>query len=476
MLMTSRTLLLRAVAGVLTLTACNPAASQAPINPPAAVRDAGAASFADTVEKVGPAVVAIDVKGRSPVRRPTVPGFPFDLFPEGQGRPPGAAEVRSAGSGFFISADGYVVTNNHVIENGEEITVVLQDKRELPARVVGRDEATDLAVLKVEGRNFPFVNFANSAMPRVGDWVVAVGNPFGLGGSATAGIVSAFGRDIGSTFVDYIQIDAPINRGNSGGPTFDSRGRVIGVNTMIFSPSGGSVGIGFAIPADVADRVTREIIDHGEVTRGYIGASIQAISGDIADSLGLKSRSGALVADVTPGGPADTGGLRAGDIVERIDGQAVDNPSQLTRRVAAHRPGETMRLDILRDGARRTLTLRAEERPTERQLAGRADAGVGDAGRLGVTVRSLDPAARGRLGIPSDVDGVLVAGVAPGSDAAAKGVRSGDVIVRLNMRPVATPSDLTAGVSEAARAGRRSVLLLLYRDGRTRAIAVRLNH
>ncbi|HXQ47249.1 MAG TPA: trypsin-like peptidase domain-containing protein, partial [Caulobacteraceae bacterium] len=278
-------------------------------------------SFADIFEKVSPAVVSIDVTSHVSVRDlQNVPGFQNfpNLAPPGQDNgdenqaPTQKAE--SQGSGFFISSDGYIVTNNHVITHAEDIKVTLKDGRILPARVIGHDTATDLAVIKVDGANFPFVDFENSAKPRVGDWVIAIGNPLGLGDTATAGIVSAYGRDIGDSFVDFIQIDAPINLGNSGGPTFDTYGRVIGVNSQIASPSGGSIGIGFAIPADVAQNVTQQLIQHGQIVRGYMGASIENVTPQIAESLGMGSRKGALVADLTAGGPADKAGVKSGDV------------------------------------------------------------------------------------------------------------------------------------------------------------------
>src|SRR5687768_801948 len=309
-------------------------------------------SFADIFDRVSPAVVSINVTSRvdtSALRQ--IPGLPFVLpGPRGgapgeegeEGDPGGRTErgqprlptQQSSGSGFFISADGYIVTNNHVVENAESIKVVLKDETELDAEVVGRDEATDLAVIRVKGPRrgpFPFVNFENAATPRVGDWVITVGNPFGLGGTATAGIVSAYGRDIGETFVDYIQIDAAINRGNSGGPTFDVYGRVIGVNTAIFSPTGGSVGIGFAIPAEVAESVTKQLISGGRIERGYIGATIQNFTSEMAEAAGLGEQKGAIVADLTPGGPSHRAGLQEGDIVTAVNGVAVKSSSDLTR-------------------------------------------------------------------------------------------------------------------------------------------------
>src|SRR4051812_7426728 len=291
-------------------------------------------SFADIFDRVSPAVVSVNVTSRVDTSALRIPGLPFDLVPRGGGGddddsggsgPPQGGRTekgqpklptqQSAGSGFFISPDGYIVTNNHVVENAETIKVVLKDESELDATVVGRDEATDLAVIKVKGRRgpFPFVNFEGAGKPRVGDWVITVGNPFGLGGTATAGIVSAYGRDIGETFVDYIQIDAPINRGNSGGPTFDVYGRVIGVNTAIFSPSGGSVGIGFAIPAEVADLITKQLIGGGKIERGYIGATIQNFTSEMAEASGLGEQKGAIIADLTGGGPSARAGLQVGD-------------------------------------------------------------------------------------------------------------------------------------------------------------------
>src|SRR6185437_9638121 len=322
----------------------------APVNPAPTPAPASVAphSFADLVQKVAPAVVSIDIVGKAkPVAlqggNPFGEASPFGPelrrffnLPRGQGQGQGddqgqgpAEPLRAAGSGFFISADGYILTNNHVVENADEITVTTKDDRKLKARLIGRDPATDLAVVKVEGSHFPYVSFEDRAKPRVGDWVVAVGNPFGLGGTATAGIVSALGRKnvSDSNYVDYMQIDAPINRGNSGGPTFDVYGRVIGVNTAIYSPSGGSVGIGFDIPADVAAQVSRQLIAHGKIVRGYIGAQIQDVTADIADSIGLKEHKGALVAEVTGDGPAEKAGLKAGDVVLDVDGHAVDGVS-----------------------------------------------------------------------------------------------------------------------------------------------------
>ncbi len=450
-------------------------------------------SFADIFEKVSPAVVSINVTSRVDMTRlqRQIPGLPFELKPPGPGGEDdneggNGPRRQSAGSGFFISADGYVVTNNHVIEDAESIKVVLKDETELEATVVGRDEGTDIAVLKVKGAGYTFVNFENSARPRVGDWVLTVGNPYNLGGTATAGIVSAYGRDIGETFVDYIQIDAPINRGNSGGPTFDVYGRVIGVNSAIFSPTGGSVGIGFAVPADVAARVSRQLMTNGKVVRGYIGASIQNFDEDMAAAQGIAGQKGAIVAELTPGAPADKAGLTAGDIVLSVNGVRVKSSSELTRQVASAAPGDLLRLQVIRDGKPRTVDIRSGVRPSESQLAagpgGSGGTGPGPArpapaagqAILGMMVSPLDDAARRRTGLPADVRGLIIGGVERNSDAAAKGLQANDVIMRAGDRTLAMPSDLAAVVDQARKAGRPSVLVSVWRGGRTIFLPVKI--
>ncbi|MDP3660011.1 Do family serine endopeptidase [Phenylobacterium sp.] len=470
-------------------------------------------SFADIFDKVSPAVVSINVTSRvdaGALRKiPGFENFPFDIVPrqapggdeeEGEGEdaaPEGGAPKggspggstrggqprmptqQSSGSGFFISQDGYIVTNNHVVENAETIKVVLKDERELEAVVVGRDEGTDIAVLKVKGQGFAYVNFENSAKPRVGDWVITVGNPFGLGGTATAGIISAYGRDIGETFVDYIQIDAPINRGNSGGPTFDIYGRVIGVNTAIFSPSGGSVGIGFAVPADVADGITKQLMAGGKITRGYIGATIQNYTAEMAEAQGVPEQRGAIVADLVAGGPSQRAGLQPGDVVTAVNGHTVKTSSELTREVAKARAGDTLKLDVLRDRKKKVVEVRSGVRPSERELAandntgrtpgarGGAESSVQLPAVLGLSLAPLDEAARRRYSVDADVRGVVIDGVEQTSDAGQKGLRRGDVIVRAGDRDVATASDFASAVDSAKKAGRQSVLLGVHRNGRT---------
>ena len=470
-------------------------------------------SFADIFDRVSPAVVSIDVTTKVDAKTlRSIPGFenfPFDLVPKGRGGQGGqggrggggggggdqdegeggaSPQAMSSGSGFFISADGYLLTNNHVIDNATDIKVTLKDQRELHATVVGRDEATDLAVLKVDGRGFPYVSFENSAKPRVGDWVLAVGNPFSLGGTATAGIVSAYGRDIGEgPFVDYIQIDAPINRGNSGGPTFDVYGRVIGVNTAIYSPSGGSVGIGFDIPADVAATVARQLISSGKVSRGYMGAVIQNVTPEIADSLGIAGKKGALVAELTPGGPADKAGLQPGDVVMSIDGKTVASSTELTRMVGETRTGEVMHLDVLRGGHPVVVDVRSGMRPSEQELArtdkdqDRDQGGGAPAtpqaprpSALGMSFGPLDESAHRRYSIPADVHGVVVESVQASSDAGDKGLKRGDVIVRVFDKPAVSPADILAAVAEAKRANRTSVLLQIHRNGRNIFVPVKI--
>jgi serine protease Do len=308
-------------------------------------------SFAPIVAKVAPAVVSIDAA--SPLVQQITP---FG-FPGGQ-----AGYQVASGSGFLISPDGYIATNNHVIAGARTIRITLQDKRVLPAKVVGHDEATDLAVLKIDGKNLPFVSFENSATPQVGDWVIAVGNPYGLGNTATAGIVSAYARDIGESYVSYLQIDAPINRGNSGGPSFDTYGRVIGVNTAIFSPSGGSIGIGFAIPADLAANIIQQLMKTGHVTRGYLGAGVQDLTPATAEELGVGASQGALIGQVSMGGPAAQAGLRPGDVIVAVDGQGIAGARELIRKVAAASAGTVLKLDYLRGSRRASTSARIAQR------------------------------------------------------------------------------------------------------------------
>ena len=435
-------------------------------------------SFADIFDQVSPAVVQITVE--TTVQRPRtgrmqIPGFPGFGFqiPEGEEE----IEPRTstgAGSGFFISASGFIVTNNHVVENATEISVTLADGRELEARLVGRDKDTDLAVIKVEGGDFPFVAFEEAAQPRVGDWVIAVGNPFGLGGTATAGIVSATAREIpapDNPYTDFLQIDAAINTGNSGGPTFDIYGRVIGVNSAIFTPSGGSVGIGFAIPASIAKPITDQLMSGETIQRGYLGAEIGTlITDEQRGALGLPDGlEGATIEGLTEGAPGERAGLREGDVVVAINGVPVDGSTALTRAVGATKPGTTMRLEIYRKGRRETINVRAGTRPADIAAAASgsttapASPAEPEASRsetiLGMTVGPVPAAARQRYGLTGDQSGVLITAVEAGSPAAREGAAAGVLIERVNYDRVATVAEFKAAVEAARAAGRPSVLL-----------------
>lgn len=440
-------------------------------------------SFADIFDQVSPAVVQIEVRTRAAapergfIQIPGLGAVPVPSPEDGEGIP-----GRGAGSGFFISADGFIVTNNHVVADATEITVTLADQRELEARVVGRDEATDLAVLKVEGSQFPFVQFEEQAEPRVGDWIVAVGNPFGLGGTATAGIVSGLGRqnvdpNSNAGYVDFLQIDAAINRGNSGGPTFDIYGRVIGVNTAILSQTGGSVGIGFAVPASVAKPITDELMREGTVERGYVGLSLSTLSDDGWAAYGLpRGFEGAYVGLVTPGGPADRAGIEIGDVIARIDDQSVEDSTAATRVVGQVRPGETIRMEIIRGDDRRTINVRSGTRPPESELradlqtgpnSGMPGATPGESGEAveGINVSSLTPSLRARLRLPESASGAAITAVERGSAAAELGLRPGMLITRADRRAVSSGQDLRAAVEAVKSAGRSGILLTVVDVG-----------
>ena len=450
----------------------------------------GPASFADVAQKVKPAVVNISTtrKGAAPGGREHAspgfpPGSPFEEFfrryfdrqaDEGARRTP-RAEIRALGSGFIIDPAGYVVTNNHVIEGADTITVVLDDGTRLAADVRGRDPKTDLALLKVEAAEpLAHVSFGDSDAMRVGDWVVAVGNPFGLGGTVTAGIISARGRDLKSgPFDDFLQVDAPINRGNSGGPLFDGAGRVIGINTAIYSPSGGNVGIGFAIPSALAEPIIAELRADGRVERGWLGVRIQPVTEDIADGLGLAGKGGALVAGVEPDSPAAKAGLRPGDVIRGVDGHAVTRLGDLPRLVAGVRSGETARIEVWRHGSERTVEVTIGSVPAGDVMAsGRTE----DHGQpaLGLSLASLTDEVRRRFGLADDARGVVVVAVEAGSAAAERGLRPGDVVVMAGQDPVAAPADVVRAVDSAAAAKRRSVVLLVSRRGEERFVALPL--
>jgi serine protease Do len=425
----------------------------------------GMPSFATVVERVKPAVVSVkvnveevaangdDMSGQMGDLPPEAQQF-FKQFGMPQGGSPDQGQVRhgmALGSGFLISADGYIVTNNHVVEHAKSVSVTLDNGKELPAKVVGTDEKTDLALLKItEPGDYPFVKLSKDTT-RVGDWVLAIGNPFGLGGTVTAGIVSAEGRDIGSGPYDsFMQIDAPINKGNSGGPTFNLKGEVVGVNTAIFSPSGGSVGLGFAIPASTVDSVVASLEHGGVVKRGYLGVQIQPVSQDIADSIGLKTANGAMVDEAQPNTPAAEAGLKAGDVITKINGKDVKDAADLTRDVGALSPGDKAELTIVRDGQEKTVSLTLGSMKSAQTA--QADAQTGESAlKLGV---QLAPTNDGK-------PGVAIVRVDPNGLAASKGVSNGDVILQVAGKTVSTPEDVKAGIAAAKHDGKKSVLMLI---------------
>src|ERR1700684_4564618 len=478
-----------ALLGALSLAALGGVAGETSVAPvsaaattaeaPAAQAPGGPASFADVVDRVKPAVVSVKVKltDADPVDdedsdgipgMPDIPkNSPFYRFfrhfgmpdnndgaDRGDHTPPHHHFAQAQGSGFFISGDGYIVTNNHVVDHASEVTVTTAEGKSMSAKVIGVDSKTDLALLKAEGANFPYVTFA-AHTPRVGDWVIAVGNPFGLGGTVTAGIVSAPRRDIGSgPYDDFLQIDAPVNHGNSGGPTFDAEGEVVGVNTSIFSPSGGRVGLGVAIASDVVKNVVQQLKDNGSVTRGWIGVQIQNVTADLADDLGLKEQTGALVAAAQKDSPAAAAGVKSGDVITAVDGETVADPHDLARRIAALGPKKTVKLALIRNGSPMTIDVTLGTMPADKTANAKtphSDATGGSAlPKLGLTLRP----AHGQ-------DGVVVAEVDPDGAAADKGLKQGDVILEVAGKSVNLPADVVDAIDAAKSGGKKSVLVRL---------------
>jgi serine protease Do len=373
------------------------------------------------------------------------------------------------GSGFIISDDGYVVTNNHVIDKETQVTVIMDDGTEYNAKVIGADDKTDLALLKIEDQNkkFTYVKFSE-AEPRVGDWVVAVGNPFGLGGTVTAGIISAHGRNIGAgPYDDFLQIDAAVNRGNSGGPAFNTKGEVVGINTAIFSPSGGNVGIAFAIPASTAERIVASLKDHGEVVRGWLGVQIQSISQDIADSLRLPNDKGALVGEVQSGSPAEKAGFQMRDVITAVDGKPVNDSRDLAMRISAFEPGKTVKVTYWRDGKSQDMDVTLGKLPSDDQLA-KADTKQPTEKTAQVSVQDF-----GLSVSPSDdKDGVVITEVDPNGQAAERGLQAGDVILAIGDAKVSTPQDVDKMVSQAKAGGLKAVLLRIKSGDRTQFVAL----
>jgi serine protease Do len=447
-------------------------------------------SFADLAAKVTPAVVNVSTTQkveRNQQQQPRMPfpeGSPFDeflkrFFEQQSDRGQNPAKMTALGSGFIIDPSGYVVTNNHVVGNADKIDVTLTDGRKFDAKIIGRDEKTDLALLKINAdKPLPFVSFGDSDKARVGDWVMAVGNPFGLGGSVTAGIVSARGRDIHSgPYDDFLQIDASINRGNSGGPTFNMDGQVVGVNTAIYSPNGGSVGIGFAIPSDIAKPVIAELRENGRVDRGWLGVQIQEVTPEIASSLGLDSAEGALVSAVTPNSPAAKAGLAPGDVILSVDSHKIDRLKALTLLVANEKAGSTVSMNVWRNGSTRDIQAAIGSMPKEQvaQAEHESNQAGPRGGELGLALAPLTPELRQRFDLADDVKGVVVTAVRPDSPAAEIGLRAGDVVLKVNQQIVTAPRQVVDQVKEARKAGRDAVLLLIARGGTHQFVAVPLS-
>ena len=472
------------VAGLMMLGAIALSAS------PAAAKSGPIEGFADLAEKLLPSVVNISttqvIEGRSAPQMPQLPpGSPFeDFFKEffDRNQPEGgrSRKATSLGSGFFYGNDGYVITNNHVIQDADEITVILQDDTRLKAELIGRDSKSDLAVLKVKSdRKIEGVGFGNSDKSRVGDWVVAIGNPFGLGGTVTAGIISARGRDINAgPYDDFIQTDASINRGNSGGPMFNLDGQVIGINTAIYSPSGGSVGIGFAIPSSAAQPVIRQLIENGEVRRGWLGVHIQQVTDEIAESLGLNKARGALVADVIKDGPAEAAKIKAGDVILRFDNKKVREMRALPKIVADTVVGKPVEVVVWRSGARKTLSVTVGVLDDATEVAARSSKDkkglTRDLDDLGMTLMTLTDESREHYKLSKEAKGVIISKVKDDGTAAEKGVRPGDLIVEVSQQEVSTPTQVIDKVEEAKKEGRKTVLFLIEGQNGLRFVALRL--
>ncbi|MFC3169291.1 Do family serine endopeptidase [Paracoccus fontiphilus] len=447
-------------------------------------------SFADLVQQVAPAVVNITTS--AVVAQPTggeggpmfPEGSPFsDLFRDfgfpgvpgqpGQGGPRMPQRSNALGSGFVISADGFIVTNNHVIEGADEIEIEFYSGETLPAKVVGTDPNTDVALLKVESDDaLPFVKFGNSDDARVGDWVLALGNPLGQGFSASSGIVSARNRELSGTYDDYLQTDAAINRGNSGGPLFNLKGEVVGVNTAILSPNGGSIGIGFSMASNVVSTVVEQLREFGETRRGWLGVKIQDVTPDMAEALGLAAESGAMVTDV-PEGPAKEAGMRAGDVITSFAGADVEDTRSLVRRVAEAPAGEPVDVIVQRQEGPVTLSVTLGRRETAEGTGAPATEDSATPQQvLGMSLRVLTPQMAQEMGLPGDAAGLLVEEVDPASEAAEKGLAPGDIITEAGQQPVASIRDLNERIDEVREAGRKSLLVLVRRDGEPRFVAL----
>jgi len=460
------------------LAATGPAFGQGlttPVNPPRMDTAQRLPDFSALVGQVRPAVVSITAKQKitETAAEDQMDG-PFRGSPSPFGNPGHRGRGKEAGgAGFIVGSDGTIITNNHVVAGASAVAVTLDDGTQLPAKVIGRDPRTDIAVLKVAAATpLPYIELGNSRDVKPGEWVIAMGNPFGLGGSVTAGVVSALSRDLGSGPYDqFIQIDAPINPGNSGGPLFTQDGKVIGMNTAILSPSGGSVGIGFAVPSDVIRTVANQIQQNGQVTRGYIGVSAQPVTGATAKALHVPENGGALLAGISPGGAAERAELRPGDVIQSVNSQKVGNPRDLALAVSALKPGDKALLAVARDGTTREVSIQIGKMPDEKQATNDAP-NRGNAGRLGLALAPLTPELRDRLDIPDGTNGAVVREIRPDSPADQAGLQPGDVIAGVGGQAVKSPSDTITAVRGALTSGDGTVLLRIIRQGQPLFVAV----
>ena len=438
-------------------------------------------SFADLVEKSSPAVVNITTSTKvaeNVMPRGVVPeGSPFeDLFRDFADRNPGRRGPRNTsalGSGFVVSKDGYVVTNNHVIDGADEILVEFPDLKEYSAKVVGIDKNIDIALLKIEAdKPLPFVEFGDSDLSRVGDWVMAIGNPLGQGFSVSAGIISARNRTLSGSYDDYIQTDAAINRGNSGGPLFNMEGYVIGVNTAILSPTGGSIGIGFSMSSNVVSPVVEQLKEFGEVRRGWLGVTIGPVTEDIAETLGMDKAAGAIVSDITVGGPADQAGIEVADVIVLFDGQSVSNSGELVRLVGKAPVGSTVKVVVMRNTRRKTIDVVLGQRPQNLTAMPQPSVAPETQGVAGLTLSEIDETLRENEALPENTKGLFVVDVDEKSDAYAKGIRVGDIITDAGQKAINTVDELKEQISSTKAAGRNSILLLVRRDGQPRFVVI----
>ncbi|MDE2006791.1 MAG: DegQ family serine endoprotease [Rhodospirillales bacterium] len=471
------------LAGTVPMAAAAPAPATAPAtgalnSTPQAAMPERLPSFTHLVAEVKPAVVSVTnyLKQRQPGPMPGAPQlpFPFNQFPFNQMVPhPQAVEAR--GSGFIIDQDGLIVTNNHVVKDADRITVTFDDGKTVPAKVIGTDPRTDIALLKVEaGHPLPYLQLGDSDKAQPGEWVIAIGNPFGLSETVTAGIISALGRNIGAGPYDkFIQVDAPINEGNSGGPLLTQDGKVIGMNTAILSPTGGSIGIGFSIPSNIIRKIADDLRRYGHVTRGYIGVEAQSVSDAMSKALNLPRQGGALIAAVQPNTPAERAGLKPGDVITAVNGAAIKSPRDLADHVAEVKPGAEANLDVIRDGKSRVVTVTVAAMPSQQAIASEMQPGHARS-RLGLALGTLSPGLAGQLNLPEGTDGALVTAVKPGSPAQQAGISPGDVIVGVGSHPVHNPVEAAQAIDAALKQSGRAVALRIMHNGQPAFVAINL--